>query len=313
VSWTVRPASRAEADLAAIAAVVNAATPDDPASVEEMRWADATYPGTDRFLVEEEGRAVGAATVGRIYMYPAEFDGLWATIAVLAEARGRGAGSALWRAVSRSARKAGKTALHVPASEARPEGISFLVHRGFRESERQKVVRLALAGLHPPEVDPPPGISIVSLARRPDLVPGVYAVALETFPDIPGGEEEMAAGTLEMFRARDIERPGVAADGFQVAVDTASGVVAGYSSVLIPPGQASVAWHDMTAVQRSWRGRGIAMALKRAVINWAIETGIEALDTGNDMQNEQMRAVNARLGYQPMPDAIIFRGPLAPA
>ena len=44
---------------------------------------------------------------------------------------------------------------------------------------------------------------------------------------------------------------------------------------------------------------------------WAIDHGLEALETGNDEGNAGMR-VNARLGYQPLPDEIFVRGPLLP-
>ena len=66
----------------------------------------------------------------------------------------------------------------------------------------------------------------------------------------------------------------------------------------------------MTAVRRAWRGRGVASALKRATIGWAIERGLTSLDTGNDEDNLAMRAVNARLGYRPLPDELTMRGPL---
>ncbi len=66
----------------------------------------------------------------------------------------------------------------------------------------------------------------------------------------------------------------------------------------------------MTAVRRAWRGRGIAVALKRATIAWAIEHGLTALETGNDQENVAMRAVNGGLGYAPLPDEITMRGPL---
>jgi GNAT superfamily N-acetyltransferase len=79
------------------------------------------------------------------------------------------------------------------------------------------------------------------------------------------------------------------------------------------PGSTTVAWHDMTAVRAAWRGRGVATALKRATIGWAIEHGLTALDTGNDEDNAAMRAVNARLGYEPLPDELTYRGPLVAA
>ena len=78
------------------------------------------------------------------------------------------------------------------------------------------------------------------------------------------------------------------------------------------PGSTTMAWHDMTAVGRRWRGRGVATALKRATIAWAIEHGLDTLETGNDDDNRPMRAVNIKLGYRPIPDMLTYRGPLAP-
>ncbi len=299
-----------EADLETLVTLTNVTTPDDPTSLEELRWSDATYPGTSRFLADIEGRAVGIATVGRIFMYPPGFPDLWATIVVAPEARRRGIGEALLVAVSERAGAAGKTGLQLRASEARPDGISFLEHRGFRVIERSKTVRLDLRGLDPPTIEAPAGVVLTTLADRPDLVPGVHAVALEAFADIPGGDTPDEPGDLPEFRARDVDRPGIPAGAFTVALDAASGAVVGYASLMFVPGSATVAWHDMTAVRRRWRGRGIATVLKRATVAWAIGHGLTDLETGNDEANGPMRAVNARLGYQPLPDEVFFRGPL---
>lgn len=311
MTWTIRRIESDHADLAALATVVNEVTPDDATSVEEMRWSDATYPGTGRFLAELDGRVVGAATVGRIYMRPPEFDGLWSSIDVLPAVRRQGIGNALYAAISSHARPTGKQGLHVPVREDRPETIAFFGHRGFAEYERSRLLTLDLRGRVPSPVSAPDGIAITTLAERPDLVAGVFAVAEETFPDIPGGAEPIAVGALEEFRARDVDRPGMPAEGFAIALDKWSGRVIGYASVILQAGLSARGYHDMTAVVREWRGRGVAGALKRATIAWAIGAGLEWLETGNDVDNAPMRAVNARLGYQPLPDLIEFRGPLA--
>jgi GNAT superfamily N-acetyltransferase len=141
----------------------------------------------------------------------------------------------------------------------------------------------------------------------------VHRVAVEAFPDVPTGGEPLHAGTYEEFAARDVDRAGVPRDGFVIAVDEATGEAAGYANLLFVPGSTTVALHDMTAVRPSFRGRGIATALKRATIAWAIANGLEALETGNDETNAPMRAVNRALGYRPIPDLIGLQGPLAPA
>jgi GNAT superfamily N-acetyltransferase len=311
---SLRVANQGDADLEAVARIVGDVRPYDPTSAEELRWEDRTYPGTVRFLAEADGTAVGAATVGRIYMHPPEYPALWATVDVLPPARRAGVGTALLTAVSERARELGKPELFASTNEAQPEGIEFLAHRGFREYERDKAVELALAGLVPPDPDPPPGIELTSLAERPDLVEGVHAVAMETFVDIPGGDEPIAAGDLAEFRARDVDRAAIPHEAFMVAVESATGRVVGYASLLLAPSVARRwAWHDMTAVVRDWRGRRLAASLKRATIAWAIVNGLDALQTGNDVDNAPMRAINARLGYQPLPDRLTMRGPILPA
>ena len=131
------------------------------------------------------------------------------------------------------------------------------------------MVKLHLDGLERPEVEAPQGIEITTLAARPDLVEGIHAVAKVALPDIPHGDQPIIAGTLEEFRVRDIDRPGMPQDAFMLALDAGSDTVVGYASLLMVPGRADVAWHDMTAVLPEYRGRGIAKALKRATIAWA--------------------------------------------
>lgn len=306
----VRTASSDDNDLGAIAAIINATSPEDSTSIEEMRWGDATFAGSSRFIAEIDGRAVGAATTGRIFVYPPEFEGWWATVDVLPEARRRGAGSALLDAAARAAGAAGKTHLHVPTVADRPEAIAFLEHRGFVEHERLHAVRLELAGRPRPTIEPLDGIDLVDLAARPDLAAGVHAVASEAFLDIPGEDGPMATDDLAEFLARDVDRPGMPPAAFAIAADQATGAVIGYASLLLKPGVPGVAFHDMTAVLRAWRGRGVATALKLRTISWAIEHGLTALETGNDEDNLAMKAVNARLGYRPLPDMLTMRGAL---
>lgn len=306
----VRPAT-SDADLEALVGVVRVVRPDDPVTLEGIRWADEKYPGGRRFVAWLDGQVVGAGGAGRVYMHPPDYPALWGSIAVLPEHRRRGAGSALLAAMSDVAREAGKSELMGRTTADRPEAIEFLEHRGFREFERMKVVRLELDGRPPITIDPPAGVAITSLEVRPDLVEGVYEVAKEALPDIPG-EGPTVPDTIEEFRTREVDRPQVPYGGFAVALDVGSGAVIGYANLLLVPGGQKIAWHGMTGVARAWRGRGVASALKRATIAWAQANGLDALEGANDIDNAPMRAVNRALGYLPEPDDIGFRGPLWP-
>jgi mycothiol synthase len=311
VTIAVRPAIRD--DDPTLVAIVNEVTPEAPASVENLAWQDATYPEGTRFIAELDGRPVGVGVTGRIYMFQPDFDAYWGDLHVLPDARGRGVGSALFAAISGFARDAGKTHLHVPASSARPDSIAFLEHRGFVEYDRWKVLRLDLAGREPSAAETPPGVSITSLEARPDLVEGVHRVAQDSFADIPTGGEPIDPGTIEEFRKRDVDRSEIPAGGFTLALDDATGEVIGYASIMFVPGSRTRGFHDMTAVRRAWRGHGVGRALKEATIGWAMRSGLESLETGNEDRNTAMRRLNESLGYVAQPDEMNFRGPIGRA
>ena len=85
----------------------------------------------------------------------------------------------------------------------------------------------------------------------------------------------------------------------------------GYAILRVSAARPGDGIHAMTGVKRAWRGRGIATTLKRAQIAWAIEHGLDLLDTTNELRNAPMRRVNEKLGYTPAPGRIHLRGPLA--
>jgi GNAT superfamily N-acetyltransferase len=292
----------------------NAVTPDNPDSLVAIRWESETYPGeVTRFLAQDAaGTPVGTATTGRIWMHERGYERLWLGIWVVPGARGQGIGSALHAACSDAARAAGKTGFQTELSEAHADGHRWFARRGFGETDRDKIVRLDLADSARPTPALPAGFRLLTLAERADLLPGVHQAALEALPDVPTSDEPIAVGTLEAFAARDVDQPDIPKDAFFIALDEATGEVAGYASLVFAAGSTTLAHHDMTAVRPAYRGRGIARALKEATIAWAMDHGLEALQTGNDVNNAPMRTINAALGYRPMPDRIGLQGPLAP-
>ena len=82
-----------------------------------------------------------------------------------------------------------------------------------------------------------------------------------------------------------------------------------------PPPQHSLGRQALTAggLGQVARGRGLATTLKRAQVAWAVEHGLETLETTNELRNAPMRRVNQKLGYTPAPGRIHLRGPVASA
>jgi len=133
-------------------------------------------------------------------------------------------------------------------------------------------------------------------------------VSVEASPDVPGYEDEEHE-PFEAWLAHDMQGPGDLPEATFVAV--AGDEVVGYAKFSLNTIDTTSAYHDLTAVRRAWRGRGVARALKATQIAWAKANGYEELRTGNDERNIAMRRLNAELGYKPAIGRIFLRGPLA--
>jgi GNAT superfamily N-acetyltransferase len=75
------------------------------------------------------------------------------------------------------------------------------------------------------------------------------------------------------------------------------GMIVGYAGLLAWNEDDARAENGLTVVERRWRGRGLATALKRRQIAWAVGHGIAELVTWTPEGNDAMRRVNERLGY----------------
>jgi GNAT superfamily N-acetyltransferase len=293
--------------LAAIASLLAETQPEMALTVDELVHEDTLAPEGRRWLAVLDGAVVGGCVSSRFYARPPDFEGAWTTLMVREPHRRRGIGSALLARNAEHARALGKRAMFVYTTEARPEGIAFLQHRGFVERERATFVELPLAGLEPPAVAPPEGIAVTTLAERPELGAGIYGAALEAEVDVPTADPHELE-PYERWRQYAIDMPEQLHEACFVAL--AGDDVVGWANLGLPGARPGVAYHCMTGVKRAWRGRGVAGALKRATIAWAVTSGLDVLETENDEGNAPMRAVNARLGYRPTPDRVLLRGEL---
>ena len=311
---TDRPASAAsirvagDADVPAVAALMYEVAPEMALTAEELAHEDSLTPGGRRFLAEVDGELAGVGVASRFYAREAEFEGSWTTLQVHEPFRRRGIGSALLARIAEHAAVLGKGSLHMWTSEGRPEVGPWLARRGFAEHERAKYVALSLAGLraarrgaaarrrahHPRRA---PG------ARRGDLRRGArgggrHPVRRPVRPAVDRAVADVRHRPARSPARRLRRRAGRRARSW-----------AGRAWAC-PAACPGVGYHNMTGVRRAWRGRGVAGALKRATIAWAIAKGLDVLETENDEANAPMRAINRRLGYRPLPDRVLMRAPL---
>ena len=296
---TIETASSPE-DLAALALVFERLH-GRRVGVTELVHDLAVDPDTRFFLARHEREVVGSGVAKRSSLQGTSY----AIARVLPEARRQGAGSALYEALSAHAQSLGLQQLWGRVFDA--QGLRFAFSRGFEEFGREIESVLTITSLRT-ALPPPPGVEMTNLGHRPDLAPAAHAIDAEALPDIPTGAE-LAAGPYETWRATNLEGPSALPHACTVAL--AGGDVVGYAALLARTAEPGTAEHQLTAVRRAWRGRGVATALKSAQIAWAAENGFRRLVTYNDEANGAMRRINARLGYEPQPPVVLVRGPLA--
>ena len=181
-------------------------------SPEDIAFLRETLPTYRDWLALDDGAVVGAATC----LVPPDMQesaAAFGTIVVRPEHRRGGVGTALYAAVSRFVREElGRSRLETMAVADDPDGIACAQAHGFTVTMHLRALRLPLAGLEAPAVEPPEGITVVSLAERPDLARGMWEVAVEAMPDIPfDGDVPLGPGTFEEYRSVDLSGTAVPA------------------------------------------------------------------------------------------------------
>jgi GNAT superfamily N-acetyltransferase len=200
-------------------------------------------------------------------------------------------------AASEAARALGKSGLEAWTTTATPQVVSFLAARGYEEVRRYVISELDVAAARDPG---PPAFPLVTFGEHPDLAEELFALARVAYGDQPGraGSRIDEAWFDWGLRASDPA-------GSFIALE--DGRVVAYGS--IERKDDGVWWHGFLAVAREHRGRGLAGAIKRAQIAWAKASGIPQLRTATEVRLEGMRELNGRLGYAPLYEEIVLRGP----
>jgi GNAT superfamily N-acetyltransferase len=293
----IRPCAD-ERDKEASLAIYNAIWPLDAITMDEVRSFESRASAYADFLAPG-----GSAWVGLMPWRP---DAGGTLVTVLPQHRRQGLGTAFYERISAWLAEHDVDQIDATVPEDDEESLAFAVKRGFEEVERNGRMILELAAVEPAPPTPPEGVEIVTWAERPELERGIYEVACEAYPDIPD-DRDWVIEPFEDWLVHEMKGSGDRADATFLAV--AGDEVVGYAKFSLTAAQPTTAHHDLTAVKRAWRQRGIAGALKRTQILWAKEQGYERLATQNERRNEPIRRLNERLGYHEAPGRVIMRGP----
>lgn len=320
-STTPRPF--APGDYEGYQALANRCYPDYPGTVEETRhrdeiWDHSTY-FMRRVVIEEAGGIVGSGDLNHA-QWEFQPDKYHLDLKVDAAARRRGLGTALYEDLLATARERRAIQLVVGVKESMADGLEFAVHRGFVETKRDWESRLDVnsfdgaAFAEAPKRVAQQGVTITTLAdelaRDPEAIRAVYELDCDCARDIPM-TDGFTPVAFELWHKEVLESPAATPDAYYIAVSP-EGRYLGVSNLWRSLEDPTFIWQGLTGVRREARGKGIAMALKLATVEYARTHGIREIKTWNDQRNQPMLRINEAMGFVKQPAWIEMRKELVP-
>ncbi len=248
-------------------------------TVEEMREQDSS----DRLLLlaVKDGDVVGSGIADRSDTAGAGF----VAPRVVPGHRRMGAGSALLRVLAEHCSGLGLSTVVAGVDD---EGaLAFAERYGFVEVDRE-VEQVRAVGDEPAPTGLPAGVEVVEASRRPDL----WAACFETF-----GKEVLADFALYSPLQISAEQWNTSWYGDPMFLALYDDEVIGCAGLNRDTDRPERAENALTAVRRTWRGRGIASHLKRRTLHWSALNGLEEIYTWTQVGNAPMRRLNEHLGY----------------
>jgi mycothiol synthase len=248
-------------------------------TVDEMRAADS--PDRLLLLAVEDGDVVGHGIADRSDTTGAGF----VAPRVLPGSRRMGVGSALLRALAEHCSGLGLP--KVVASVEDEGSLAFAERFGFVEVDRE-VEQERQVGDEPAPTGLPAGVEVVEASQRPDL----WAACFETF-----GREALADFAVYSPLEISADQWNTTWYGDPMFLALYDDEVIGCAGLNRDADRPERAENALTAVRRTWRGRGIASHLKRRALHWAAANGLEEVYTWTQAGNSSMLRLNEHLGY----------------
>ncbi|SEG44349.1 GNAT family N-acetyltransferase [Paenibacillus sp. UNC499MF] len=289
----------------------------EPITAEHMREEDAAIPVKGALSRDENGRLTGhdrqrlvaVNESGKIIGYGCSWRAPWTApgtlyqkVLVDPEERKNGIGREIYAKLAAYADANGADKIVGMVRDDDPDSQAYAAGRGFVRDRHQFESLIELDGFSPEgaggTADAPEGIILTTLAQVPgeEMEKQVYELYRKTYSDIPGSEGEFK--WYSQWRKETVERESFDPSLFLVALDGDKPVGA---AELYEMTETNSVYNLYTCVDGEYRGRGIALALKRTSIFLAKERGYSYIRTNNDSQNGPMLAINRKLGYVPVP------------
>lgn len=318
IDYRLRPV-RVPDDYDRLAALLNRIDPSRAVTVEALHNEDRYIPteenlsfdttsllighGRERVLaVDEAGRAIGFGIVWRAPWTPP--GSLASMSAVDPVYRRRGVGTALREHIESWGRQRGANSLGAEAADHPVDYVAFAQKRGYAIDAHVYTSSLDLAAFNEDrfigavERAHDFGIRFFTLADDPSeqAESKLYALYRDTLRDNPGHVGDLE--DVDSWRREAIDESKTRKDWVLIAADGDRFVGV---TTMFPTDEPAVAYTHYTGVDRTYRGRGLGLALKLLSFRAAREFGVTAMSTETEAGNVPILTINRKLGYVPGP------------
>jgi L-amino acid N-acyltransferase YncA/predicted GNAT family acetyltransferase len=299
-----------ESDYERIVEIFNANYPDYTTSVNELRHTDESLDRSKfhfkRYVCIDPGSRTilgfGSIKHSQWMFHPQKF---WVDVQVDPKYQGRGVGSQIYDKLTQDLGKLQATTGWAMLKEDMPKTLTFAKNLGFTEKKRAWESRLT-----PSEVDVASfqkyadkasneGIKITTLSeeqtRGPDSLRELYTLFQELMADMPLPVPYTPV-SYEQWESSELKNPSLIPDCYFIASDGPRYV--GLSAALRSDKEPKTLYQILTGVKREYRHRGLAIALKLKIIDFAKRNQYDKIKTWNDTDNAPMLAVNTKLGFK---------------
>lgn len=311
--YKIRPFNQdTDADYVGIIALRREITPEHPVTVEEMKDSEKRRDSKlkrGRWIAEAAGteQCIGFAHFGQSSWsyHPQRFN---VGVYVLPGEQEKGVGRTLYETVMNGLAELKPMELHTSAREDWARGLRFAQERGFTEEMREwesclNVPAFDLApwvdAYHKPVLNGIEIRSFADLSDDPDRDRKFYELVDQTFRDVPS-TVLLTPPPFERFEVQVLQNLSFLPSGVVIAIDPATGAYVGSSELSSRQSDRDLDT-GLTGVLRDYRGRGIALALKLRIIEFAQSLGTPVIRTENATTNCAMLSINESLGFVKQP------------
>lgn len=290
----IRPAE--DADVPSIVALHAAADDARVISDEGLRHFRRSRPPHARFLelVTDDGGEIVATGIGGLNISTSVPGAAWGFVTVDAGRRRSGIGSALYARLMEHMRELEATKVN-SFTRYTEEGERWAFARGFTRAITGPLIAADPRTIPQPEL--PEGFRCMALSEL--TAEDLFTVVCEASLDEPSPEPNDKIDFSDFVREWNDPNMDLTSSGAVLHGDE----VVAFAFLKVAGKRAQ---HGFTGSARAYRGQGLATAAKRFALCAAAARGVTRVTTSNAEENVAMRAINRRLGFEPIGEHVIY-------